>query len=77
MEEVEQSEKRRQLHADQPVLEEAKVLRLDLQTASEHLTSWESGSQGDPELSPWAQYQQCSSYNRDKSLWLSTQKVDL
>jgi hypothetical protein len=38
--EVEQSERRRQLHADQPILEEAEVLHLDLQTVAEHLTSW-------------------------------------
>jgi hypothetical protein len=39
MEEVEQSERRRQLHADQLVLEEAEVLRLDLQTEVEHWNS--------------------------------------
>jgi hypothetical protein len=36
MEEDEQSERRRQLHADHPVLEEAEVLRLDSQNEIEH-----------------------------------------
>jgi hypothetical protein len=36
MEEEEQSERRRQLHADHPILEEAKVLCLDPQIEAEH-----------------------------------------
>jgi hypothetical protein len=39
MEEVELSEMRKLLHVDQPVLEEAEVLHLDLQTAAVHSTS--------------------------------------
>jgi hypothetical protein len=39
MEEVKQSERRRQLHAYQPVLEEVEVLRLNHQIEVEHLTS--------------------------------------
>jgi hypothetical protein len=36
MEEVELSERRRQLHADHPVLEEAEVFHLDPQIEAEH-----------------------------------------
>jgi hypothetical protein len=39
MEEVELFEMRRLQYADQPELEEAEVLLLDLQIATEHLTS--------------------------------------
>jgi hypothetical protein len=36
MKEVEQSERKRKLHANHPVLEKAEVLRLDLQIKDEH-----------------------------------------